>query len=75
MVEDTFGDDEPTSQRHPALTPFLLDTLKDMLKTLHVIVIIPTDGAARNLQTLLDGEVDCAVGDDDVTALTKGRND
>ncbi len=38
-------------------------------------MLVPLDGAARDLEALLDGEINGLVGDDDVSALGKGWND
>ena len=38
-------------------------------------MVEPADGAAGDLEALLDGEVDTAVGDYNVAALTEGGDD
>ena len=53
MVEDALRDNEPAGERRPALPPLLLDAFKDTLEALHVVVVTPANGAARNLQALL----------------------
>ena len=74
MVEDTLGHDEPTGQRSLALSPLLLYALQYVHQAIHVVVVIPSDGTAGNLQTLLNGKVDTAICDNDVPALGKSRN-
>lgn len=75
MVKDTLSDDEATSKRSPALATLLLHALKDVFQALHVVMVVPTDCAARDLQAFLDREVDAAIGDNHVTTLTEGRDD
>ena len=36
-----------------------------------VAVVVPPDGRSRDLDALLDGKVDAAIGDDDVAALAE----
>ena len=40
-------------QRDPALAVFLLYALQNVHEALHVVVVTPANGAARNLQALL----------------------
>ena len=75
MVEDALRNDEPASQRRLALPSLLLHGLKNMLQAVHVVVIVPPDGAARNLEAFLDGKVDTSVRYDDVTTFAERRND
>ena len=74
VIKDTLRDDEPTSKRRLALLPLLLDALENVLKALHVIVIIPPDRAPRDLETLLNSEVHAAVCHDDIATLAESRN-
>ena len=75
MIKDTLRDDEPTSKRRLALLPLLLDALENVLKALHVIVIVPPNRAARDLETLLNGEVDTSIRDDHISTFAEGRDD
>ena len=73
MVKDTFRHDETTCQGSPALLALLLHALEDVLKALHVIVIVPPNRAARDLETLLNGKVDTSVCHYYITAFAKSR--
>lgn len=73
--KNTFGDDEPTSQWSPTLPALLVDTLQDLLETLHVVVVEPTDSATRDLKALLNRKVDVPVRNDDISTLAEGRDD
>ena len=75
MVKNTLCHDEPACQRALLLAPFLLGALQDLFKTLHVIMVIPSNGAPGDLQALLDGKVDTSVRYDDVTTFAERRND
>lgn len=75
MVEDALSDNESPGERTPLLPPLLLRAFKDLFQTLHVVVVIPTDRAPRNLKTLLNSEVDTAVGDDNVSTFAKRGDD
>lgn len=75
LLEDTFSHDDPTRQRPPLLPALLVDALKNLLKILQVIVIVPTNSRTGDLKTLLDGELDTAVGDDDISTLRERWND
>ena len=73
VLKHAFGDDEsPARGRVPlVLLVVLPDTLEDALESLIVAVVVPPDGRSRNLDALLDGKVDAAIGDDDVAALAE----
>jgi hypothetical protein len=73
VLEQALGDDEAPRQRLPGL---LLDqVLEHVLEVLHVVVLVPLDGAAADLHALADGKVDGLVGDDDVAALAERGDD
>ena len=73
--KNTFGDDESASQRSPSLPALLADTFQDLLKTLHVVMVEPTDSATRDLEALLNRKIDVSVCNDDIPTLGEGRYD
>ena len=75
MVEDSLSNDESSCERSFLLAALFLGALEHLFEALHIIMIVPTDGAPRDLKTLLDSEVHTAVGDNDVATLAEGTDD
>lgn len=75
MIKDTLRDNEPTCERTLLLASLLLDALKNLLQTLCVVVVIPSDGRPRDLQPLLNSKIGTSVGDYDIATLAEGRDD
>lgn len=69
ILKYSLRDDETPGQWPPLLLRFLIHALQHLLKALQVVVVVPSNCAARNLKALLDSEVDTSVGDDDITTL------
>lgn len=69
ILKDALSDDEPTSQWPTLLLSLLLNALQHVFKALQVVMVIPPNGASRDLDTLLDGEVDTAVRNNDITTF------
>lgn len=69
----TLRDDESPSQRLPSL---LLGNLgQNSLEIFHIIMLIPPDHTARDLNTLPNGEANTLVRDDDISTLRKCGDD
>lgn len=65
----TFRDDESPGKRLPGL---LLGNLgQNSLKIFHIIVLIPPDHTARDLNTLSNSKADTLVRNDDISTLRK----
>lgn len=75
ILENALGDDEPTSQGPTLLLCLLLNALQHIFKALQVVMVIPPNGASRDLDTLLDCEVDTAVRDNDIPTFCEGCDD
>ena len=75
MVKDALGDDETPGQRGTTLAPLLLNALQNVLQARHVVMVEPADSATRDLQPFLNGEVDTAVGYDDIPTLAECWDD
>jgi hypothetical protein len=75
VIEDTFSDNETSCQRAFLLASLLLSALENLFEALHIIMIVPTNRASRNLKTFLNSKVDTTVCNDDVPSLAEGGND
>lgn len=71
-LEKTFCNNEPPGQRLPSL--FLGDLGEHPLQILHIIVLIPTNDTARDLNTFPDSEADTLIGNNDISTLRERRN-
>lgn len=74
MIEYAFRDDESPGQRALLLAALLLHALQNLFEALQVVVVVPPNGAARDLESLLDGKIDTTVRNDNVTALAESRD-
>ena len=69
----TLRDDESPGKR---LSSLLLGNLgQNSLKIFHIIMLIPPNHAARDLNTLPNGEANALIRDDDISTLRKCRDD
>lgn len=73
VFEEAFGDDEATRQGSPGL--FTCHALEHALEIRIVVVVVPFDGAAGDLDALARGVGNSRVADDDVAAFGEGGDD
>lgn len=72
-LEKALGDDESAGQLLPRL--LLRHPSHDTFQIIHVSVVVPFDVAPGDLQASAYGEVDGAIGNDDVASLAEGGYD
>ncbi len=73
ILKQTLRHDESSGEWFPRL--LLHDTFQDTLQIIHIIMSIPSDGAARDLNTLSSSIIDSFIDDDEITTFREGRDD
>jgi hypothetical protein len=75
VLENTLGNNEPSTDLSTLPSMFPLNSVQNALKIRNIVVRVPFNGTTTNLHALLNRKVGPAVSDNDIATLGKGWDD